>query len=214
MKCSQCGSAASAEDRFCGACGAPLSVSSSGKGSTSIPPLAKSGVLPQRWVWAGFSLVSFTLLLLVLPLLRLPAQQQSELVPLNLIGKTYMGNLPIPGWEGLGGGALGDLFWYHLYRRADGAFLVLLNRELPRLPGSDQAVFKISDAIVTAPFGNDIAISVDCDPVRRGGINRVFAAVRVQRNREWYTDVRAAWAIQSSGRWAAISKKGVRCRLI
>ncbi len=145
---------------------------------------------------------------------------QAENVPAfgRLIGKTYTGELRIARWKDFGGGLLGDGYWYQLYRRSNGgsqqsngAYLMLVNREMPRRAGSDYATFLVTDAVLTAGYGNDITLSVDCEPVRRGGINRIIAAARIDRNAEWSSDVIEAWSIQSSGKAMKRSTTGVRC---
>ena len=141
-----------------------------------------------------------------------PAPAQT---PPQLIGKVYEGEFPIPGWEDEGGGLLQEPVWYAQYRRADGALLVLSNWAQPIRPGSQHTPFRVVDVLVVPPLAAGHALNFDCRAKPVDVTRKIVAVVRTdpKRQREWWRDVRQAWAISlQTGLFTPIATAGIECR--
>lgn len=141
---------------------------------------------------------------------RAPAQ-----TPPQLIGKVYEGEFPIAGWTDEGGGLLQEPVWYAQYRRADGAQLVLSNWAQPIRPGARHTPFRVTDVLVVPPLAAGLELNFDCRTRSVDVTRKVIAVVRVdpKRQREWWRDVRQAWAISlQTGLFTPIATTGIECR--
>jgi hypothetical protein len=130
----------------------------------------------------------------------------------NLIGTEYEGDLIVPGWESQGGGLMTDPIWYHTFKRADEARLVLIQWALPRRPGSSHTPFRVTDVLLIQPIARDLVLTFDCDPPRTNLSERIFAVVRLDVRQRWWLDVRKAWKVEvATGTISPAPTKGVAC---
>lgn len=152
----------------------------------------------------------------IVALSMLPAAAPAPAQTLEqLIGKVYEGEFPIPGWTDEGGGLLQEPVWYAQYRRADGALLVLSNWAQPLRPGAQHTPFRVTDVLVVPPLAAGHELNTDCRSKPVDVTRKILAVVRVdpRRQREWWRDVRQAWAISlQTGRFSPIATTGIECR--
>jgi len=130
----------------------------------------------------------------------------------RLIGTHVVGEVPIAGWEDMGGGLLQDPVWYAQYRRGDGAQLVLMEWALPRRPDTKHLPFLITDVLVTPPLRKDDALVFFCRAAEPNVTQKILAVVRADPSQEWWRDVQQAWAVDlGNGRILPVPTTGIEC---
>jgi hypothetical protein len=118
-----------------------------------------------------------------------PAEEENpdaELVE-SLLGKSYSGDLPIEGWNNLGGGLVAPPIYVHLYRREDGTSLVLTSRLSSR-------TYEVTDALMISKPWKGYTVSIACTRGKDFTL-RFIGDARGPEAKEWWTEVRRAWEI-------------------
>jgi hypothetical protein len=106
----------------------------------------------------------------------------------GLIGKTYNGDLPIEGWTNFGGGLVSPPIYANLYKREDGASLVLTSK-------LSSETYQVTDALVISKPWKGYAISIACTQGKDFTL-RFIGDARGPESKEWWTEVRRAWEIE------------------
>ncbi len=120
-----------------------------------------------------------------------PAEEEDPDATLvqSLLGKTYDGELPIEGWTDFGGGLVSPPIYVHLYQREeDGTSLVLTSK-------LSSGTHEVTDALIISKPWKGYAISIACTQGDDFTL-RFIGDARGPEDREWWTEVRRAWAIE------------------
>jgi hypothetical protein len=131
----------------------------------------------------------------------------------DFVGKIHESDLKIPGWESRGGGLLREPVWYHVFRRADGAYRIVINLSLGYKPGSKHMTFRITDVATTGPMPKDTEFASVCRTRASKATGSIVAVVRadMKREQEWWSDVRRAWTVSPQGKLAEVATRGISC---
>jgi hypothetical protein len=129
----------------------------------------------------------------------------------SFIGKTYDDELPIEGWDDLGGGLVSPPIYVHEYEREDGTFLVLTSKETTPQKGDTPGAYVVLDALLVSKLRPDAVLSVACTQGDDQTL-RFIGEAKGSDQKEIWTDISRAWEISlDTGAITSIKPKGVKC---
>ncbi|HLO20789.1 MAG TPA: hypothetical protein VK192_09890 [Sphingomicrobium sp.] len=129
----------------------------------------------------------------------------------SFIGKTYVDELPIEGWEDAGGGLVSPPIYVHEYQREDGTLLVLTSKETTPQKGDTPGSYVVLDALLVSKLRPGAVLSVACVQGDDQTL-RFIGEAKGGEQKEMWTDISRAWEISlETGAITSIKPKGVKC---
>lgn len=129
----------------------------------------------------------------------------------SFIGKTYDDELPIDGWDDLGGGLVSPPIYVHEYQREDGTLLVLTSKETTPQKGDTPGSYVVLDALLVSKLRPGAVLSVACVQGNDQTL-RFIGEAKGGDQKEMWTDISRAWEISlETGAITSIKPKGVKC---